>query len=192
MSGKTLADEDVEDVDDTQAWIARSRKRQEEMKRMEAEERKREGAEAAKKVSIHVYSERDLSGMTVAHDVEDLAEDGEHILILKDQSVLDGDGDELMSVAMTEKEKSKQFQDAKSRKKAYQAFEDAPDTNVLSQYDDEVLGPQKKVQRMLFLVSIRILGIRNSRCLESPLISRMCNPRSPKMTGRLFPWMIMP
>jgi len=192
LSGKTLADEDVEDVDDTQAWIARSRKRQEEMKRMEAEERKREGAEAAKKVSIHVYSERDLSGMTVAHDVEDLAEDGEHILILKDQSVLDGDGDELMSVAMTEKEKSKQFQDAKSRKKAYQAFEDAPDTNVLSQYDDEVLGPQKKVQRMLFLVSIRILGIRNSRCLESPLMSRMCNPRSPKMTGRLFPWMIMP
>lgn len=82
----------------------------------------------------------------VGHEVDDLAEDEEHVLVLRDSNVLDDheDGDELVSLAVADKEKTKQYQEAKKLRAAHEAYENQS-TSILSQYDEEIIGPPKRV-----------------------------------------------
>ena len=80
--------------------------------------------------------------------MEDLAEHGEEILVLKDSLVLEEGEDELVSVQVEEKERLRKNLDNKTKKQLYNAYkEDDTNDSLLSQYDEEILGPKKKVRR---------------------------------------------
>ncbi|KAL1925155.1 uncharacterized protein VTP21DRAFT_38 [Calcarisporiella thermophila] len=86
----------------------------------------------------------DPKGLTVEHDVQMFEEGSEHILTLKDSTILENEdeGDILTSVALEDKERLKKNLENKKRKHAYVAYDDEEFTlggkkrNILSQYDE--------------------------------------------------------
>lgn len=83
----------------------------------------------------------DLKGIRVGHDLNELEGDDEHILVLKDASVLEDDV-ELISVQAAEKERTRKNLERKQQLKkpsAYQAYEDEMNKkgSLLAQYDEE-------------------------------------------------------
>lgn len=107
-----------DELDDAAAWVERSRKRQKRLASEEEEQRKRK--EKEQKESKQQYTDKDIVGLRVAHDIDDVMDQDETILVLKDSSVLDGgdeDGNiELVSVGLLEKERLRENAENKSKK----------------------------------------------------------------------------
>lgn len=137
---KTLGDADSEDEQEVTSvnWIQRSRAIEEEKKRalmrqrmMEEEE---EQARALRPVSVQ--------GLKVGHALtqldSDLREGEERVLTLKDNYILDEQGqeDELLDTTLLEKEKWEKIHQAKKKKSRYELLDD-PQASVLSKYDEE-------------------------------------------------------
>jgi len=154
---KPLGESD-EDDDSSQAWVARSRRMQEE--RVQAEKRAKALEELDAEFGVgdlvedemrnerrEAYSSRDLRGLRVEHAFDRFSEGKTVILTLKDQGVLDEGGDVLVNVNMVDDERYKKNIEKKKQKpdlhgydvyREGDEFEDRP--TVLSKYDEEIEG----------------------------------------------------
>ncbi|KAI9141454.1 SART-1 protein [Paraphysoderma sedebokerense] len=159
LTGKHLGEADEEDITDPMKWIERQKqlaaqraKEMDELDELELSNGAAKEKKVKKKTPQPDYSGRDLSGLKVGHRLEDIAENGEVIMTLKDRGVLDeNDDDELVNVDLMDKDKVRENLEAKKKKTAYNAYDDEEfDTGVigkrsiLSQYDDEIGGKKKQ------------------------------------------------
>ncbi|KAL7409272.1 SART-1 protein [Mrakia frigida] len=136
QTGATLGDESAGDTSSwaknlkKQAKLKAERKKLEDKRREEEEEMDRLGAEDK-------YTEKDLAGIKVSHDMDDF-EEGEHILTLKDSRILDGEEDELMNVDLAGHEDDEKNVELKRKRKEYSGYDD-------DEFDPSMLGMKKKV-----------------------------------------------
>ncbi|KAM4617349.1 U4/U6.U5 tri-snRNP-associated protein 1-like isoform 1-T1 [Discoglossus pictus] len=163
---KSLGDDELW-LDDTAAWIERSRKLQAE-KDM-AEKRAKMLAEMDEEFGVSNlveeefgqtkhYSSQDLQGLTVEHKMESFTEGKTVILTLKDKGVLDEDAsDVLINVNILDKEKAEKNVELKKKKPEYKPYDEEENVDdmaifqnksVLSKYDEEIDGEKKKSFRL--------------------------------------------
>ena len=141
LAGKGLAD--VDNDDDDLAWLKGSKKRQKkilkaEQTQKELEERERQAREAMQ------YTETDLAGVKVGHEVDQFDDGEDQILVLKDTAVDAEEDDELEAVALKEKERLQERLDSKKRKRAYDPNDENGQKSILAQYDEEIEGKKGK------------------------------------------------
>ncbi|KAI0684101.1 SART-1 protein [Cytidiella melzeri] len=145
LKGATLGDVE-QDVDDTLKWIKRSKKKEKEL----AKKRQQE-LEAMDKMVQDEYTEKDLAGLKVAHDLEELDEGEERILTLKDSRILEDEEDELENVALAEHERTEKNNELKIKRRDYTGYDDDEFTpgqagmrrSLLSKYDQFLEGPKE-------------------------------------------------
>lgn len=163
---KTLADDDW--LDDTAAWVERSRKMAKEKEMAEKRAKLLEEMDEEFGVSSLVeeefaqsrkeaYTSRDLKGLKVQHKVESFTEGRSVILTLQDKGVLAEEEDELINVEMVDKEKAEKNVELKKKKPDYKPYEEEESVDdmvtfkprsVLSKYDEEIEGEKKKSFRL--------------------------------------------
>ncbi|KAF9738897.1 hypothetical protein PMIN06_010367 [Paraphaeosphaeria minitans] len=139
LEGKGLADA-AEDEDDM-AWLKGSKKRQKkiakaEQMNKELEERERQAREAMQ------YTEADLAGVRVGHEVDQFEDGEDQVLVLKDTAVDAEEDDELEAVSLKERERLQEKLDSKKRKRAYDPNDDGQ-KSILAQYDEEIDGKKR-------------------------------------------------
>nr|DBA17106.1 TPA: hypothetical protein GDO54_002601 [Pyxicephalus adspersus] len=154
-------------LDDTAAWIERSRKLQAEKEK--AEKRAKLLAEMDEEFGVSNlveeefgqkknYTSTDLRGLTVEHSVESFTEGQTVVLTLKDKGVLDeDDSDVLVNVNMVDREKADKNVELKKKRPDYKPYEEEESVDdmvmfrhksVLSKYDEEIDGEKKKNFRL--------------------------------------------
>uniref|UniRef100_A0A1A7XZK8 Squamous cell carcinoma antigen recognised by T cells n=1 Tax=Iconisemion striatum TaxID=60296 RepID=A0A1A7XZK8_9TELE len=122
---KNLADEDW--LDDTAAWIERSRKLAQEKEMAEKRAKLLEEMDEEFGVSnlveeefaqskLDSYSSRDLKGLKVQHKVDSFKEGNTVILTLQDKGVLEEEEDILVNVGLVDKEKAEKNVELKKKK----------------------------------------------------------------------------
>ncbi|KAF2446689.1 hypothetical protein P171DRAFT_237457 [Karstenula rhodostoma CBS 690.94] len=139
LEGQGLADA-AEDEDDM-AWLKSSKKRQKkiakaEQMQKELEERERQAREAMQ------YTEADLAGVRVGHEVDQFEDGEDQVLVLKDTAVDAEEDDELEAVSLKERERLQEKLDSKKRKRAYDPNDDGQ-KSILAQYDEEIEGKKR-------------------------------------------------
>ncbi|KAJ7307540.1 hypothetical protein JRQ81_009565 [Phrynocephalus forsythii] len=161
---KTLGEDDPW-LDDTAAWIEKSRKLQQEKEMAEKRAKLLEEMDQEFGISSLVeeefgqkkkvsYSARDLKGLTVEHTIDSFQEGQTVILTLKDKGVLEEEGgDVLVNVNIVDQEKAKKNVELRKKKLDYKPYEEEESVddmvifkqkNVLSKYDEEIEGEKKK------------------------------------------------
>lgn len=98
------------------------------------------------------YTERNLKGMRVEHDVEEIGEGKSLILTLKDKDVLDEEDDVLVNVNMVDDERYKRNVENMKKKNPYNAYDieeldefgNPKEKSLLYKYDEEIEGIKKK------------------------------------------------
>nr|XP_028565462.1 U4/U6.U5 tri-snRNP-associated protein 1 [Podarcis muralis] len=161
---KSLGEDDPW-LDDTAAWIERSRKLQLEKDMAEKRAKLLEEMDQEFGVSSLVeeefgqnkkvsYSSRDLKGLTVEHTIDSFQEGKTVILTLKDKGVLEEEGgDVLVNVNIVDNEKAKKNVELRKKKPEYKPYEEEESVDdmvlykhksVLSKYDEEIEGEKKK------------------------------------------------
>uniref|UniRef100_A0A1A7XJE3 Squamous cell carcinoma antigen recognised by T cells n=1 Tax=Iconisemion striatum TaxID=60296 RepID=A0A1A7XJE3_9TELE len=163
---KNLADEDW--LDDTAAWIERSRKLAQEKEMAEKRAKLLEEMDEEFGVSnlveeefaqskLDSYSSRDLKGLKVQHKVDSFKEGNTVILTLQDKGVLEEEEDILVNVGLVDKEKAEKNVELKKKKPDYKPYEEEESVDdmvtfksrtVLSKYDEEIEGEKKKSFRL--------------------------------------------
>ncbi|XP_047434467.1 U4/U6.U5 tri-snRNP-associated protein 1 [Mugil cephalus] len=163
---KSLADDDW--LDDTAAWVERSRKMAKE-KEM-AEKRAKLLAEMDEEFGVsslveeefaqtkkEAYTAQDLKGLKVQHKVESFSEGQTVILTLEDKGVLEEEEDVLVNVGLVDKEKAEKNVELKKKKPDYKPYDEEESVDdmvnfkshsVLSKYDEEIEGEKKKSFRL--------------------------------------------
>lgn len=163
---KTLADDDW--LDDTAAWVEKSRTLAKEKELAEKRAKLLEEMDEEFGVSSLVeqefgqgkkdaYSSKDLKGLTVQHKMESFNEGETVILTLEDKGVLEEKDDVLVNVGLIDKEKAEKNVELKKKKPEYKPYgeEESIDDmvtikprTVLSKYDEEIDGEKKKSFRL--------------------------------------------
>ncbi|KAM9315059.1 U4/U6.U5 tri-snRNP-associated protein 1 [Pholidichthys leucotaenia] len=163
---KALADDDW--LDDTVAWVARSRKIAQEKEMAEKRAKLLEEMDEEFGVSTLVeeefaqnkqdgYSAMDLKGLKVQHKVESFAQGQTVILTLQDKGVLEEEEDVLVNVGLVDREKAEKNVELKKKKPSYRPYEEEESVDdmvsfksrsVLSKYDEEIEGEKKKSFRL--------------------------------------------
>ncbi|XP_022061460.1 U4/U6.U5 tri-snRNP-associated protein 1 [Acanthochromis polyacanthus] len=163
---KTLAEDDW--LDDTAAWVERSRKLAKEKEMAEKRAKLLEEMDEEFGVSSLVeeefaqskqdaYTSQDLKGLKVQHKVESFSEGQTVILTLQDKGVLEEEEDVLVNVGMVDKEKAEKNVELKKKKPDYKPYEEEETVDdmvsfkshsVLSKYDEEIEGEKKKSFRL--------------------------------------------
>uniref|UniRef100_A0AAY4A165 U4/U6.U5 tri-snRNP-associated protein 1 n=1 Tax=Denticeps clupeoides TaxID=299321 RepID=A0AAY4A165_9TELE len=162
---KSLADEDPW-LDDTSAWVEKSRKLAKEKELAEKRAKLLEEMDEEFGVSSLVeqefaqdkkdaYSARDLKGLMVQHKIESFKEGETVVLTLQDKGVLDEEEDVLVNVNILDKEKADKNVELKKKKPDYKPYEEEETVDdmlkpktVLSKYDEEIEGEKKKSFRL--------------------------------------------
>ncbi|GAA6235001.1 U4/U6.U5 tri-snRNP-associated protein 1 [Lates japonicus] len=163
---KTLAEDDW--LDDTAAWVERSRKLAKEKEMAEKRAKLLEEMDEEFGVSSLVeeefaqskneaYTSQDLKGLKVQHKVESFTEGQSVILTLQDKGVLEEEEDVLVNVGLVDKEKAEKNVELKKKKPDYKPYEEEESVDdmvtfksrsVLSKYDEEIEGEKKKSFRL--------------------------------------------
>ncbi|XP_071401689.1 U4/U6.U5 tri-snRNP-associated protein 1 [Centroberyx affinis] len=163
---KTLAEDDW--LDDTAAWVERSRTMAKEKEMAEKRAKLLEEMDEEFGVSSLVeqefgqskkeaYTSRDLKGLTVQHKMESFNEGETVILTLQDKGVLEEKDDVLVNVGLVDKEKAEKNVELKKKKPDYKPYEEEESVDdmvmlkprtVLSKYDEEIDGEKKKSFRL--------------------------------------------
>ncbi|XP_076001362.1 U4/U6.U5 tri-snRNP-associated protein 1 [Genypterus blacodes] len=163
---KTLAEEDW--IDDTAAWVEKSRNMAKEKELAEKREKLLEEMDQEFGVSSLVeeefgqskkeaYTSQDLKGLKVQHKVESFNEGQTVILTLQDKGVLEEEEDVLVNVGLVDKEKADKNVELKKKKPEYKPYEEEESVDdmvmlkpriVLSKYDEEIDGEIKKSFRL--------------------------------------------
>ncbi|XP_043788374.1 U4/U6.U5 tri-snRNP-associated protein 1 [Apis laboriosa] len=148
--------------DDTKNWVDKSRRLEEEKKK--AEERAKMldqldeefGIGNLVKEEIHAarnlaYTEKNLKGLKVEHNIDKFEEGKTVILTLKDQEVLQEGEDVLVNVNITDEERYQRNILNRSKKPGYDAYDDDnfdefgfPKKTILEKYDEEIEGEKKE------------------------------------------------
>ncbi|XP_071361755.1 U4/U6.U5 tri-snRNP-associated protein 1 [Trachinotus anak] len=163
---KTLAEDDW--LDDTAAWVEKSRKMAKEKEMAEKRAKLLEEMDEEFGVSSLVeeefaqsrsdnYTSRDLKGLKVQHKVDSFAEGQTVILTLQDKGVLEEEEDVLVNVGLVDKEKAEKNVELKKKRPDYKPYEEEESVDdmvtfksrsVLSKYDEEIEGEKKKSFRL--------------------------------------------
>ncbi|XP_075947581.1 U4/U6.U5 tri-snRNP-associated protein 1 [Anarhichas minor] len=163
---KTIAEEDW--LDDTAAWVERSRNMAKEKELAEKRAKLLEEMDEEFGVSSLVeeefahrkrdpYTSQDLKGLKVQHKVDSFNEGQTVILTLQDKGVLEEEEDVLVNVGMVDKEKAEKNVELKKKKPEYKPYEEEESVDdmvtlkphtVLSKYDEEIEGEKKKSFRL--------------------------------------------
>lgn len=163
---KTLAEDDW--LDDTAAWVERSRKLAKEKEMAEKRAKLLEEMDEEFGVSSlveeefaqskkHAYTSNDLKGLKVQHKVDSFNEGQTVILTLQDKGVLEEEEDVLINVGLVDKEKAEKNVELKKKKPDYKPYEEEESVDdmvtfkphsVLSKYDEEIDGEKKKSFRL--------------------------------------------
>ncbi|GIY28552.1 hypothetical protein CDAR_409551 [Caerostris darwini] len=161
---KGLADSDSED-ESAAAWVKKHQKIINEKE--EAEKRAKLLEEMDEEFGIgalveeefdkeKAYTSDNLKGLTVAHDISSIQEGHQVILTLKDKGVLEEEEDVLENVNIVDSEKYAKNVENKKKKPDYKPY-DEPEydefgilkkKNLLSKYDEEIEGEQKKTFKL--------------------------------------------
>ncbi|KAI1298503.1 hypothetical protein EDD11_006784 [Mortierella claussenii] len=149
IAGKGLGEASDDDTDDVYKWTVKSRNKEKERQIAEAARREKELQELDNAYQAE-YDEDQLAGLRVGHDASYFQEGEEHILTLKDSTILgnEEEGDELINVQMSDQQRLEKNLENKKKKNrpVYSGFDDdefvgGKKKNILSQYD-EVLGTE--------------------------------------------------
>ncbi|XP_015239368.1 PREDICTED: U4/U6.U5 tri-snRNP-associated protein 1 [Cyprinodon variegatus] len=166
--GKVKAIGDDDWLDDTAAWVEKSRKMAKEKEMAEKRAKLLEEMDEEFGVSSLVeeefiqskrdsYSSQDLKGLKVQHKVDSFAEGQTVILTLQDKGVLEEEEDVLVNVGIVDKEKAEKNVELKKKKPDYKPYEEEESVDdmvsfkpqtVLSKYDEEIEGEKKKSFRL--------------------------------------------
>ena len=143
MEGKGLGEGD-EEVD-AKTWLAGQKKRQKQIAKLRKLEEEQAAAEAQAAAALQ-YTSKDLAGVKVAHDASNFMDGDEQILTLKDATIdqYDEEGDELENLDLREQERLKKNLDLKKKKADYNPLDDSETKNLLSKYDEELYGEDRK------------------------------------------------
>ncbi|KAF8339589.1 SART-1 family-domain-containing protein [Cantharellus anzutake] len=140
LVGATLGEAD--DDDDTLKWVKKSKKREKDLAAKRLQE-----MDALDKMYQEEYTEKDLAGLKVSHDFEDLNEGEDRILTLKDSRILDNEEDELQNIDLAEEQKDKKRLELKTKRRDYTGYDDDEFTGapgmkraVLFKYDEAING----------------------------------------------------
>ncbi|XP_060031977.1 U4/U6.U5 tri-snRNP-associated protein 1 [Erinaceus europaeus] len=164
---KTLGEDDPW-LDDTAAWIERSRQLQKEKDLAEKRAKLLEEMDQEFGISSlveeefgqrrqNLYSARDLQGLTVEHAVESFREGETVILTLKDKGVLQEEEDVLVNVNMVDKERAEKNVELRKKKPDYLPYAEDESVDdlarprprsVLAKYDDELQGERPRSFRL--------------------------------------------
>ena len=144
LEGKGLGDEEEGDVD-TKTWLRQQKKRQ---KKLEKEKRRKLEAELAERENAAEYTEKDLAGVRVAHELDEFDGGEEQVLTLKDSTIdqNEEDGDELENVDLRERESLNERLDIKKKKPVYDPNAEAEGGSgtILKHYDETIDGKKRK------------------------------------------------
>ncbi|XP_076160776.1 U4/U6.U5 tri-snRNP-associated protein 1 isoform X1 [Ptiloglossa arizonensis] len=200
---KSLAECDSDD--DTKTWIDKTRRLDEEKKK--AEERAKMldqldeefGIGNLVKEEIHTarntaYTEKNLKGLKVEHNIDKFEEGKTVVLTLKDQEVLDESGDVLVNVNITDEERYQRNILNKTKKPGYDAYDDDnfdefgfPKNTILEKYDEEIEGEKKDN----FVLGINMKDVKQSKL--DHVKQRLANKRleslqlaEPKLASEYF------
>ncbi|KAG1747257.1 SART-1 family-domain-containing protein [Suillus paluster] len=146
LKGATLGDPEG-DTEDTLKWIKKAKKRDKEL----ARKRQQELENLDKAFQGDEYTEKDLVGLKVSHDFEDLGEGDARILTLKDSRVLDNEEDELQNVEMAEEERDRKNNELKIKRRDYTGYDDdefsegkaGMKRSILAKYDEDIEGTRE-------------------------------------------------
>ena len=141
LDGKGLAEEAPDD--DDMAWLKGSKKRQKKIMKAEQTLRAHEEQERQAREAMQ-YTETDLAGVKVGHEVDQFDDGEDQILVLKDTAVDAEEDDELEAVALKEKERLQERLDSKKRKRTYDPNDEDGQKSILAQYDEEIEGKKGK------------------------------------------------
>ncbi|XP_004437691.1 PREDICTED: U4/U6.U5 tri-snRNP-associated protein 1 isoform X1 [Ceratotherium simum simum] len=164
---KTLGEDDPW-LDDTAAWIERSRQLQKEKDLAEKRAKLLEEMDQEFGVSTLVeqefgqrrqdlYSARDLQGLTVEHAIESFREGETLILTLKDKGVLQEEEDVLVNVNLVDKERAEKNVELRKKKPDYLPYTEDESVDdlaqqkprsILSKYDEELEGQRPQSFRL--------------------------------------------
>nr|XP_055036227.1 U4/U6.U5 tri-snRNP-associated protein 1 [Misgurnus anguillicaudatus] len=164
---KTLGDDEPW-LDDTAAWVEKSRKLAKEKEMAEKRAKLLEEMDQEFGVSNLVeqefaqekrdsYRSHDLRGLKVQHKVDSFREGETVILTLEDKGVLEEKEDVLVNVGLVDKEKAEKNVELKKKKPDYKPYEEEESVDdmvtfkqksVLSKYDEEIDGEKKKSFRL--------------------------------------------
>lgn len=185
---KSLGEYDSDD--DAKAWIDKTRRLEEEKKK--AEERAKMLDQLDEEFGIGslvkeeictarntAYTEKDLKGLKVEHNMDTFEEGKTVILTLKDKGVLDEENDVLVNVNITDDECYKRNVLNKLKKPVYDAYDDdnfdefgMPKKTILEKYDEAIDGLKK---------DNFILGLNNAEELKQRKVEivkqRLANKR---------------
>nr|CAI5865071.1 unnamed protein product [Callosobruchus analis] len=158
---KTLGDSDEED--DIVAWVSKNRKIEQEKREAEKRAKMLEELDAQFGIGEVVqseqhermrqkYTEKDLKGLTVQHDIDNILEEHDVILTLKDKGVLEEDEDVLVNVNMLDDERYRKNIENKKKKITYNPYQDdefdefgnPKEKSLLSKYDEEIDGKKRE------------------------------------------------
>ncbi|OBT96787.1 hypothetical protein VE01_04143 [Pseudogymnoascus verrucosus] len=138
LEGKGLGEADEGDQD-AKSWLIKQKKRQREIEK--ARKLEKERIEAEKEAE---YTEKDLAGVKVGHELGTFQEGEDHVLTLKDTTIDENEeeGDELENTDLREREKLKDLLELKKKKPVYNPndIDDSEDRTILSHYDVEIEG----------------------------------------------------
>ncbi|KAI4453222.1 squamous cell carcinoma antigen recognized by cytotoxic t lymphocytes [Holotrichia oblita] len=162
---KTLGESDSEE--DVSTWVSKNRHVQTAKKQAEKRAKMLEELDAQFGVSDIIdsetrarrrqqYTERNLRGLQIEHDINDIAEERQVILTLKDQNVLDEGEDVLVNVNMLDNERYKKNIENLKKKALYNAYDDdeldefgnPKEKTVLGKYDSEIDGEKRQSFRI--------------------------------------------
>lgn len=163
---KTIAGDDW--LDDTSAWVEKSRKMEKEKEMAEKRAKLLEEMDEEFGVSSLVeeefaqrkndaYTARDLKGLKVQHKVDSFVEGQTVILTLQDKGVLEEEEDVLVNVGLVDKEKAEKNVELKKKKPDYKPYDEEESVDdmvtfkpqtILSKYDEEIEGEKKKSFRL--------------------------------------------
>ncbi|XP_040850104.1 U4/U6.U5 tri-snRNP-associated protein 1 [Ochotona curzoniae] len=163
---KTLGEDDPW-LDDTAAWIERSRQLQKEKDLAEKRAKLLEEMDQEFGVSTLVeeefgqrrqelYSARDLQGLTVEHAIDSFREGETVVLTLKDKGVLQEEEDVLVNVNLVDKERAEKNVELRKKKPGYLPYTDESvddlaqqkPRSILSKYDEELEGERPQSFRL--------------------------------------------
>ncbi|XP_043835755.1 U4/U6.U5 tri-snRNP-associated protein 1-like [Dromiciops gliroides] len=156
---KTLGDDDDPWLDDTAAWIEKSRRLQKEKDLAERRATLLEEMDQEFGANVQVeefaprrkeqYSARDLQGLTVEHTIDSFREGETVILTLKDKDVLQEGEDVLVNVNLLDKERAEKNVELRKKKPDYRPYAEDESVDdmavwkprsILAKYDEELEG----------------------------------------------------
>lgn len=145
LEGKGLGDADADGDMDARAWLLSGKKRAKKIEKARAAALERELLE---RENAAQYTERDLAGLKVGHELDDFDDETEHIVTLKDRAVDadDNEDDVLESADLRSREDLAKRLELKKKKQVYDPndVDESEEKTILGQYDEEIKGKKQK------------------------------------------------